>query len=155
MREKKSSSGKTCRNWHRAIENTMNKCLYCGKKIEKNITYCSDECKTEYEKSVRRDEGKARLFAVGIAAGVFLILAGVFVAWTPLIGAAIGLMGLTVIGLPLATSETIGWLGYRPARRLARALGGCWSLWGSGSACEWGQAPRCAGLALSGFKAMT
>ena len=42
----------------------------------------------------------------------------------PLIGAAIGLMGLTVIGLPLATPETIGWLGYRPARRLARALGG-------------------------------
>lgn len=31
--------------------------------------------------------------------------------------------GLTVIGLPLATPETIGWLGYRPARRLARALG--------------------------------
>ena len=28
-----------------------------------------------------------------------------------------------VIGLPLATPETIGWLGYRPARRLARALG--------------------------------
>ena len=105
------------------IENTMNKCLYCGKKTGENITYCSDECKTEYEKSVRRDEGKARLFAVGIAAGVFLVLAGVFVAWTPLIGAAIGLMGLTVIGLPLATPETIGWLGYRPARRLARALG--------------------------------
>ena len=41
----------------------------------------------------------------------------------PLIGAAIGLMGLTVIGLPLTTPETIGWLGYRPARRLARALG--------------------------------
>ena len=60
---------------------------------------------------------------MGIAAGVFLVLAGVFVAWMPLIGAAIGLMGLTVIGLPLATPETIGWLGYRPARRLARALG--------------------------------
>lgn len=123
MREKNSSLRKMCRNWHKAIENTMNKCLYCGKKTGGNITYCSDECEAEYEKSVRRDEGKARAFAVGIAAGVFLVLAGVFVAWTPLIGAVIGLMGLTVIGLPLATPETIGWLGYRPARRLARALG--------------------------------
>ena len=83
VREKKSSSGKMCRNWHKAIENTMNKCLYCGKKTGGNITYCSDECEAKYEKSVRREEGKARLFAVGIAAGVFLVLAGVFVAWTP------------------------------------------------------------------------
>lgn len=83
MREKNSSSEKMFRNWHKAIENTMNKCLYCGKKTFGNITYCSDKSKTEYEKSVRSDEGKARLFAVGIAAGVFLVLAGVFVTWTP------------------------------------------------------------------------
>ena len=32
-------------------------------------------------------------------------------------------MGLTAIGVTRGTAESIGWLGYRPARRLARALG--------------------------------
>lgn len=134
----------------------MNKCLYCGKKIEKNITYCSDECKTEYEKSVRRDEGKARAFAVGIAAGVFLVLAGVFVAWTPLIGAAIGLMGLTVIGLPPGHAGNHRLAGLPAGPAAGPGTGGAAGPCGDLDLPVNGGRPRArAGLALSGFKAMT
>ena len=70
------------------------------------------------------------VFATAVGAGALVLSFAIgmpfagsaALSWGSLL-AAIGLMGLTVIGLPLATPETIGWLGYRLARRLARALG--------------------------------
>lgn len=87
------------------------------------MTFCSKNCEEEYEKRIQRDETKTMIFMAGVAAGFFLLLIGIFVQRATFIGAAIALVGLTVICLPFATPETIEWLGYRPARLAARILG--------------------------------
>lgn len=101
----------------------MNKCKYCGKKMNQNTTFCSQNCELEYEKSVHKDETKTMIFMAGVAAGFFLLLIGIFVQRATFIGAAVALVGVTVTCLPFATPETIDWLGYRPARLMARILG--------------------------------
>lgn len=85
--------------------------------------FCSDACSDYYQNQIEKDRHVIRYFLVGLAVGIVVLFAGVFVNERNIIGAGILLMGVTIVAFPLTTPETIELLGYRKARIVGRILG--------------------------------
>ena len=79
----------------------MKKCRYCGKELNGNIEFCSDECESRYKKAMEKDEPKIKYFISGIVLG----------------------MGIDVVVLPFTTPETTAVLGYQKSKLVGRVAG--------------------------------
>lgn len=98
-------------------------CKYCGKKINRNLEFCCNECKNKYDKIVEGDNLKIKYFIVGVIVGFLIMLYGVCSENDFMIGIGIVLMGMTVILLPFTTPETTAFFGYQRAKVIGRTLG--------------------------------
>ena len=101
----------------------MKKCRYCGKELNSNIEFCSDECENSYRKIVEKDRHKIKYFILGIILGFLVMLYGVVSNSDFIIGVGIIIMGIDVVALPFTTPETTAFLGYQKSKFVGRILG--------------------------------
>lgn len=55
----------------------MKKCRYCGKELNSNFEFCSNECENSYGKIIEKDRHKIKYFILGIILGFLVMLYGV------------------------------------------------------------------------------
>lgn len=101
----------------------MKKCRYCGKELNCNFEFCSNECESSYRKIIEKDRHKIKYFILGIILGFLVILYGVISNSDFIIGVGIIVMGVDVVSLPFTTPETITFLGYQKSKFVGRILG--------------------------------
>ena len=101
----------------------MNRCKYCGKKIEPSQDFCGLTCEKQYNRQMTQDQRKIKFFTAGMLAGFLVMLGGVLSLRDVLVAAGIILMGAVVAVFPLTTPETNALLGSRNARLVGRILG--------------------------------
>ena len=101
----------------------MKRCKYCGKELNSNFEFCSDECKDNYRKITKKDAYKIKYFILGIIIGFLVMFYGVVSNTSPVIGAGIIVMGIDIVILPFTTPETTAFLGYRKSKVAGRILG--------------------------------
>ncbi len=99
------------------------RCSYCGKQLEINSNFCSNECKRNYERKIKQATKKIPYFLLGIILGFITMFIGILLSHTNIEGIGITIMGLTVIILPFTTPETTMLFGYQKAKLLGRILG--------------------------------
>ena len=73
----------------------MKKCRYCGKDLDSNLVFCSNECENSYRKIIENDRHKIKYF----------------------------ILGITVVLFPFTTPETIALFGNKKSRFIGRILG--------------------------------
>lgn len=101
----------------------MKKCSYCGKKLNGNIEFCSDECESRYKKAVEKDEPKFKYFTSGIVLGFLVMFYGIISNGSFLIGIGSIVMGIDVVLFPFTTPETTAFLGYQKSKLVGRIEG--------------------------------
>ena len=99
------------------------RCDYCGRVFSTHGSFCSDECKSRYEKELQKDERHVRYFLLGIGIGILLLLIGAITGREGAEAGGIFLTGITILVFPFTTPETVKWLGYKRAKVLGRILG--------------------------------
>ena len=102
----------------------MKKCKYCGKELNSNFEFCSNECENSYRKIIEKDRQKIKYFMIGIILGFLVMFYGIISNNNVfIIGIGIIVMGITVVLLPFTTPETIALFGNKKARFIGRILG--------------------------------
>ena len=101
----------------------MKKCRYCGKELDNNLEFCSNECENSYRKIIENDRHKIKYFILGIILGFLVMFYGVVSSRNCMIGGGIIVMGITVVLLPFTTPETIALFGNKKSRFIGRILG--------------------------------
>ena len=102
----------------------MKKCRYCGKELDSDLEFCSNECENSYRKIIENDRHKIKYFILGIILGFLVMFYGVVSSRNCMIGGGIIVMGITVVLLPFTTTpETIALFGNKKSRFIGRILG--------------------------------
>ena len=101
----------------------MKKCRYCGKDLNGNIEFCSDECESHYKKAMEKDELKVKYFILGIILGFLVMFYGIISNSRFLVGMGSIVMGIDVILFPFTTPETTAFLGYKKSKFVGRIAG--------------------------------
>ena len=101
----------------------MKKCRYCGKELNSNFEFCSNECENSYRKIIEKDRQKIKYFMIGIILGFLVMFYGITLNSDFIIGIGIIVMGIDVVVLPFTTPETTTFLGYRKSKVVGRMLG--------------------------------
>lgn len=101
----------------------MKKCRYCGKELNGNIEFCSDECESRYKKAMEKDGTKIKYFISGIVLGFLVMFYGIISNGSFLIGIGSIVMGIDVVVLPFTTPETTAVLGYQKSKLVGRVAG--------------------------------
>lgn len=101
----------------------MKKCIYCGKELNSNFEFCSNECENSYRKIIEKDRQKIKYFMIGIILGFLVMFYGIVTSRNCMIGSGIIVMGVTVVVLPFTTPETTALFGNKKARYIGRILG--------------------------------
>ena len=101
----------------------MKKCRYCGKELNSNFEFCSNECENSYRKIIEKDRQKIKYFMIGIILGFLVMFYGITLNSDFIIGIGIIVMGIDVVVLPFTTPETTTFLGYRKSKVVGRILG--------------------------------
>ena len=102
----------------------MKKCRYCGKELNSNFEFCSNECENSYRKIIEKDRQKIKYFMIGIILGFLVMFYGIISNNNVfIIGIGIIVMGIDVVVLPFTTPETTTFLGYRKSKVVGRILG--------------------------------
>ena len=101
----------------------MKKCRYCGKELDSNLEFCSNECENSYRKIIEKDRHKVKDFILGIILGFLVMFYGVVSSRNCMIGGGIIVMGITVVLFPFTTPETIALFGNKKSRFIGRILG--------------------------------
>ena len=101
----------------------MKKCRYCGKELDNNLEFCSNECENRYRKIIENDRHKIKYFIFGIILGFLVMFYGIVTSRNCMIGSGIIVMGITVVLLPFTTPETIVLFGNKKSRFIGRILG--------------------------------
>lgn len=94
----------------------MKKCRYCGKELNSNFEFCSNECENSYRKIIEKDRQKIKYFMIGIILGFLVMFYGITLNSDFIIGIGIIVMGIDVVVLPFTTPETTTFLGYRKSK---------------------------------------
>lgn len=102
---------------------SMKKCRYCGKELNSNFEFCSNECENSYRKIIEKDRQKIKYFMIGIILGFLVMFYGITLNSDFIIGIGIIVMGIDVVVLPFTTPETTTFLGYRKSKVVGRILG--------------------------------
>ena len=55
----------------------MKKCRYCGKELNSNFEFCSNECENSYRKIIEKDRQKIKYFMIGIILGFLVMFYGI------------------------------------------------------------------------------
>lgn len=71
----------------------MNRCKYCGKKIEPSQDFCGLPCEKQYNRQMTQDQRKIKFFTAGMLVGFLVMLGGVLSLRDVLVAAGIILMG--------------------------------------------------------------
>lgn len=98
----------------------MKKCRYCGKELNSNFEFCSNECENSYRKIIEKDRQKIKYFMIGIILGFLVMFYGITLNSDFIIGIGIIVMGIDVVLLPFTTPETIYFLGYQKSKFAGR-----------------------------------
>ena len=102
----------------------MKKCRYCGKELNSNFEFCSNECENSYRKIIEKDRQKIKYFMIGIILGFLVMFYGIISNNNVfIIGIGIIVMGIDVVLLPFTTPETINFLGYQKSKFAGRISG--------------------------------
>ena len=102
----------------------MKKCRYCGKELNSNFEFCSNECENSYRKIIEKDRQKIKYFMIGIILGFLVMFYGIISNNNVfIIGIGIIVMGIDVVLLPFTTPETISFLGYQKSKFAGRISG--------------------------------
>lgn len=101
----------------------MKKCSYCGKELNGNIEFCSDECESRYKKEMEKDKPKIKYFISGIVLGFLVMFYGIISSSSFLIGIGSIVMGMNVVLFPFTTPETTAFLGYQKSKLVGRIAG--------------------------------
>ena len=101
----------------------MKKCRYCGKELDSDLEFCSNECENSNRKIIEIDRHKIKYFILGIILGFLVMFYGVVSSRNCMIGGGIIVMGITVVLLPFTTPETIALFGNKKSRFIGRILG--------------------------------
>ena len=102
----------------------MKKCRYCGKELNSNFEFCSNECENSYRKIIEKDRQKIKYFMIGIILGFLVMFYGIISNNNVfIIGIGIVVMGIDVVLLPFTTPETINFLGYKKSKFAGRISG--------------------------------
>ena len=102
----------------------MKKCRYCGKELNSNFEFCSNECENSYRKIIEKDRQKIKYFMIGIILGFLVMFYGIISNNNVfIIGIGIVVMGIDVVLLPFTTPETINFLGYQKSKFAGRISG--------------------------------
>ena len=101
----------------------MKKCRYCGKELDSNLEFCSNECENSYKKIIEKDRHKIKYFIFGIILSFLVMFYGVVPKRNCIIGSGIIVMGITVVLFPFTTPETIALFGNKKSRFIGRILG--------------------------------
>ena len=102
----------------------MKKCRYCGKELNSNFEFCSNECENSYRKIIEKDRQKIKYFMIGIILGFLVMFYGIISNNNVfIIGIGIVVMGIDVVLLPFTTPETIYFLGYQKSKFAGRISG--------------------------------
>ena len=101
----------------------MKKCRYCGKELNSNFEFCSNECENSYRKIIEKDRQKIKYFMIGIILGFLVMFYGITLNSDFIIGIGIIVMGIDVVVLPFTTPETTALFGNKKARFIGRILG--------------------------------
>ena len=102
----------------------MKKCRYCGKELNSNFEFCSNECENSYRKIIEKDRQKIKYFMIGIILGFLVMFYGIISNNNVfIIGIGIVVMGIDVVLLPFTTPETISFLGYQKSKFAGRISG--------------------------------
>ena len=101
----------------------MKKCRYCGKDLNGNIEFCSDECESHYKKAMEKDELKVKYFILGIILGFLVMFYGIISNSRFLGGMGSIVMGIDVVLFPFTTPETTAFLGYQKSKFVGRIAG--------------------------------
>lgn len=99
------------------------RCLYCGKKIDSRMKFCSAACMEKYEEAEKKDQPKIKYFVAGILLGFMIMFWGVCSMDHRLTGIGILLMGLLITLFPFTTPDTVLMLGYKRSKTAGRAAG--------------------------------
>ena len=81
----------------------MKKCRYCGKELNSNFEFRSNECENSYRRIIEKDRHKIKYFVLGI---ILVMLYGVVSNSDFVTGVGIMVMGIDVVALPFTTPET-------------------------------------------------
>ena len=101
----------------------MKKCRYCGKELDSNLVFCSNECESSYNKAMEKDEPKVKYFIFGIILGFLVMFYGIISNSRFLIGMGSIVMGIDVVLFPFTTPETTAFLGYQKSKFVGRIEG--------------------------------
>ena len=102
----------------------MKKCRYCGKELNSNFEFCSNECENSYRKIIEKDRQKIKYFMIGIILGFLVMFYGIISNNNVfIIGIGIVVMGIDVVLLPFTTPETINFLGYQKSKFAGKISG--------------------------------
>lgn len=129
-KKKTSASAKAAQSKQR-----LGICLYCGKPEAYGSPFCSKECKEAYEQAMKHDQPSVKLYAIGVIAGLILMLYGAVMHVPPAMGVGAIVLGMTFFFMPFLTDSTIRSMGYLRSRKLGRVTGvvllllGIWVGW--------------------------
>ena len=101
----------------------MKKCRYCGKELNGDTEFCSNECESSYNKAMEKDEPKVKYFIFGIILGFLVMFYGIVSNSRFLIGMGSIVMGIDVVLFPFTTPETTAFLGYQKSKFVGRIAG--------------------------------
>lgn len=101
----------------------MKKCRYCGKELNCNSEFCSNECEDSYRKIIEKDRHKIKCFVLGIIFGFLVMFYGIALNRGSIMGIGIIVMGIDAVAFPFTIPETIVFLGYRKSKFVGRILG--------------------------------
>ena len=101
----------------------MKKCRYCGKGLNGNTEFCSNECESSYKKAMEKDGPKIKYFIAGIVLGFLVMFYGIISNSSFLIGIGSIVMGIDVVLFPFTTPETTAFWGYQKSKFVGRIAG--------------------------------
>lgn len=111
------------------------RCLYCGKLLTDDKTYCNTHCKDKYDKFEKSASKRTVLFGVTIAIMIVMMFVGMTLSVVnPKLGIPVSLLTvaglfITFIVLPFATPQTVELVGLKKSRLIVRLLASIMLLW--------------------------
>lgn len=111
------------------------RCLYCGKLVTEDKTYCNVQCKDKYDKFEKTASKRTVLFGVTIAIMIVMMFVGMTLSvvnpniGTPIIILAAAGLFITLAIFPFATPQTVELIGLKKSVIIVRFLALVMLLW--------------------------